>query len=354
MRGAVTKVEHAGAGVLRRHMLLAVLVTGYCLIAGWLSQTHGLEIKTGTVGVLVMNFLTKVPQMIFFVLFWRLLYHTYIVRSPDRTAALKEDVRVFLSDHERFVGGAIATVLMAASLMAFAQLKSLIPAMQPFVWDEYFAELDRLLHFGSDPYAVVHTIFGWHYSLSFFTGMYNLWLFAVYFALFGSCFMRSNSVPRMQFLVAFLLIWAAGGNLLATVFSSAGPPYFAALGLGDTFAPLFGLLGDHAATGALSVVETQNLLWQFYSAPNSLNAISAFPSMHVASSVLMAIFGFQVSRWLGIGLAMFAACIMIGSVLLGWHYAVDGYAGALIAVVGWKAAGWLVRTRRGPFPNAAD
>ncbi|MDM7931359.1 phosphatase PAP2 family protein [Tabrizicola sp.] len=351
MSGTVTRTFDASREVFRRHLLLAVLVTLYCLLAAWLSQAHGLAVKTGTAGVLVMNFLTKVPQMIFFVLFWRLLYHTYIARVPDRMEALKEDVRLFMSDRDRFVGGAIATILMALSLMAFAQLKSLIPAMQPFVWDEYFAELDRLLHFGSDPYNFVHTVFGWHYSLSFFTGMYNVWLFVVYFALFGSCFMTTGSVPRMQFLIAFLLIWAVGGNFLATAFSSAGPPYFASLGLGDSFAPLFGLLDAHAATGALSVVETQDVLWAMYSAPNSLNTISAFPSMHVASSVLMAIFGFQVSRWLGISLAAFAACIMIGSVLLGWHYAVDGYAGALIAVTGWKAAGCLVRWRNGPFPN---
>ncbi|MBA3911338.1 MAG: phosphoesterase PA-phosphatase [Rhodobacter sp.] len=352
MHSAVSRTGFVVRDLLRRHFLLAALVAIYTAVAAWLSQRYGLSVETDKAGVLVMHFLTKVPQMIFFVLFWRLLYHSYVVRAPDRMAALKQDVRGFLSDREGLVGGAIATLLMAVSLMAFAQLKSLIPIIQPFAWDAQLAELDRLLHFGTDPYVVLHAIFGGPYSLSFFSGMYNVWLFVVYFALFGACFMRSGSVPRMQFLIAFLLVWAVGGNLLATVFSSAGPPYFAQLGLRDTFAPLMGMLEAHAATGALSVVETQRLLWDFYSAPNSINAISAFPSMHVASSVLMALFGFHISRWLGIALTAFATSIMIGSVLLGWHYAIDGYAGALIAVAGWWVARWLVQLRWGPFPKA--
>ena len=344
-------MEVFGKEVLRKHVLLAAMVAVYCLIGAWLSQRHGLTLDTETAGVLVEHFLTKVPQMIFFLLFWRLLHHTYIARVPDRFAAIREDILTFVSNRDRLLGGAIATLLMAAVLMVFAQIKTLIPILQPFSWDIYFAELDRLLHFGTDPYGFLHAIFGWHYSLSFFTGTYNVWLLVIYFALFGSCFMRPSSVPRMQFLIAFLLTWAVGGNLLATLFSSAGPPYFASLGLGNTFDPLMEMLNAHAATGALSVVDTQRLLWDFYSAPNSLNAISAFPSMHVASSVLVAVFAFQISRGLGYALTVFATAMMIGSVLLGWHYAVDGYAGALLAVFCWKAAGWLVRSRIGPFPT---
>jgi hypothetical protein len=37
---------------------------------------------------------------------------------------------------------------------------------------------------------------------------------------------------------------------------------------------------------------------------------------------------------------------MIGSVHLAWHYAIDGYVGALVAVFGWWAAGKLVRWDR--------
>ena len=39
----------------------------------------------------------------------------------------------------------------------------------------------------------------------------------------------------------------------------------------------------------------------------------------------------------------YAVVIQIGSVILGWHYAVDGYVGALLTVLCWSAAGALVR-----------
>jgi hypothetical protein len=32
--------------------------------------------------------------------------------------------------------------------------------------------------------------------------------------------------------------------------------------------------------------------------------------------------------------------ILLGSVHLGWHYAIDAYAGILIAAAAWAGAGW--------------
>lgn len=331
-------------GILWRHRYLAALILLYGVICTALSQRYGLTVETDKAGVLIMHFLTKVPQIVFFILLWRLLYHTYVLRSPDRLAALKSEVTGFLSNREQLLGGAVATVLMGLMLMFFAQTKSMVPIIQPFAWDSYFADLDHLLHFGVDPYIPLHAVFGGHYSLTFFTGMYNVWLLLVYFALFSSCFIRSDSAVRMQFLISFVLVWALGGNLLAIVFSSAGPPYYAMLGLGDRFEPLMDLLWAHADTGALTVVDTQVLLWDFYTAPNSINAISAFPSMHVASTTLITVFVLQLSRWAGLAMLAFAVVIMIGSVLLGWHYAVDGYAGAILAIAVWKGVGLLFHT----------
>lgn len=329
--------------LLRRHALLAGLAVSYGALAFWLSRRYGVSIQEEKSGSLFVSFLTDVPMMIFFVLLWRLLHLTYVARDPDRIGTVKAEVLAFLSDRERILGGLIATLLMAGVLISFAQLKNLIPVLNPFSWDEYFMNLDKTLHFGVQPYQIVHAIFGWQYVVSFFTGIYNFWLFMMYFVLLGACFMRSDSLIRMQFLVAFLLTWAIGGNLFATIFSSAGPVYYSNLGLGDPYAGLMEILRTHAETSPVTVVNTQALLWSIYTSDRPLNMISAFPSMHVASSVLMAVFLSRISRLLGIFARIFAAGIMIGSVLLAWHYAVDGYAGAVIAVLCWFAAGWLVR-----------
>ena len=69
-----------------------------------------------------------------------------------------------------------------------------------------------------------------------------------------------------------------------------------------------------------------------------LAGISAMPSMHVATSVLIAFYAATHARWAGWFCWIFAALIMIGSVHLGWHYAVDGYFGAAIAWMAWTIA----------------
>jgi membrane-associated phospholipid phosphatase len=352
MSSMTTMVGQRRGDVLRRHALLAGLSIGYFALATLVAWHFQLAVDAGPVRAVVVNFLKMLPQMIFLVLFWRLIQLTYVEKVPDRIQRLKAETRAFLSETDRMISAGLAVLLMSMTFVAFAKLKSALPQVQPFAWDTSFLQLDLWLHFGFDPYRLLHSVLGFDLALSFFAGFYNYWLFLTYFVVICACFARPERVERMQFMLAFLFTWALGGNVLAMVFSSAGPPYFHLLGLGDHFVPLFERLGAHAAQGGLSVVATQELLWEVRSRSNGPNLISAFPSMHVASSVLMAIYGFTVARWIGLALSAFALAIMIGSVLLGWHYAVDGYAGAVIALVAWRFCGWLVRSRIGPFHKA--
>jgi len=46
---------------------------------------------------------------------------------------------------------------------------------------------------------------------------------------------------------------------------------------------------------------------------------------------------------LGMAFLAFTAIIFIGSIHLGWHYAVDSIAGILLAVAFWAAAGVVAR-----------
>ena len=333
--------------VLRLHALLACMVAAYLTMSYAISAWQKVPVADDAAAGIFMGFLTDVPIMIFFVLFWRLLRLTYVQRDPNRFVTLAAEVRAFLTDKNRMLGGLVAVVLMTGMMIAFGQLKNLIPILNPYSWDTAFMHLDKVLHFGVHPYQIVHAVLGWHYAITFFTGLYNIWMFLMFFVLFGACFRRPDNPVRMQFLIAFLLTWAFGGNLIATIFSSVGPVYYARLGLGDTYAGLMQQLQDHASTGSLTVINIQNLLWDMHTSPQRLNGISAFPSMHVASSVLMAIFLSRSSPLLGLAASIFALGIMIGSVLLAWHYAVDGYAGALIAIACWYVAGWLVRLTNG-------
>lgn len=335
-------LSHLRRAVLR-HRLLAGLVLAYAALSLTLSMTVGNQVESEKLGSLGRSFLRMVPIMVYFLVMWRWLTMRFTVPKSEQPGWLKADLKRSMTDPERLASALVGLGLMLVMLVSFAQLKRLIPIIQPFAWDEALIALDQALHFGVDPWRIAHAVAGNPLVVTVITGAYNFWLFLMYFSLIFACFSMAKRAERMQYLIAFLLTWAIGGNLIATLFSSAGPVYVERLGLGDHFAPLMALLKDHAAVQPLTVIETQNLLWSFYTAPDSMNGISAFPSMHVASTTLMALYARAYNRRFGQVMTVFAGVIMIGSVLLAWHYAVDGYVGALVAAASWWTAGQLVR-----------
>jgi len=56
---------------------------------------------------------------------------------------------------------------------------------------------------------------------------------------------------------------------------------------------------------------------------------------------LFTLTAFQLNRRLGLAMVAFAAVIFTGSVALGWHYAVDGFASAGFVCAAWFAIGRL-------------
>lgn len=353
--GALSGLWYACFPQLRRafnrHRLLAVLVGGYATIALGMNLGFSENSADDKLSGLLWNFITMLPSMLYFLLMWRYLTMRFRIPAAERKGWLKADVKHAMTDPERLASAAVGIVLMLMMMISFAQLKRLIPIIQPFSWGSSLMALDQTLHFGTDPWRIVDTVLGNPFVITGITGAYNFWLFLMYFSLIFACFSMAKGAERMQYLVAFILTWAIGGNLIATVFSSAGPVYFERLGLGDHYAPLMAMLHQHAATQPLTATGVQEMLWSFYAAPDSLSGISAFPSMHVASTVLMACYARAYDRRAGWVLMAFATVIMLGSVLLAWHYAVDGYVGAAVAIASWWVAGRMVR-RFGGFSSA--
>jgi hypothetical protein len=53
--------------------------------------------------------------------------------------------------------------------------------------------------------------------------------------------------------------------------------------------------------------------------------------------------GWHINRKLGIALFIFTGMILLGSIHLAWHYAIDGYAGIAIALIAWWVSGIVAR-----------
>lgn len=149
----------------------------------------------------------------------------------------------------------------------------------------------------------------------------------------------------MQFFLSFLLIWMIGGSVFAMSFSSAGPVYYAAIGLGpDPYAGLLAYLQEANNSFPIWALDVHKALWDGYTGKlETFVGISAMPSLHNATALLFALVGWRTNRIAGIALTIFAGFILLGSVHLAWHYAIDAYLGFILTGIIWLLSGWFLR-----------
>ena len=199
--------------------------------------------------------------------------------------------------------------------------------------------------FGHQPWELLQGFLGFPIVTSAITIVYNFWLPLIFFCLFWQAFGERTTVTRIQFLLAFAFTWAIAGNLLAVLLSSAGPCFYGRLGImPDVYAAQMDYLRAAAAEYPVWSMRVQDLLWQSYvTGDGSINGISAMPSVHVTAATVMTFLGWRTSRAAGIGFTLFTIVIVIGSVHLAWHYAVDSIAGIVLGTIFWLAAGIIAR-----------
>jgi len=238
-----------------------------------------------------------------------------------------------------------ALVTLTPLMVCFASMKSVIPDIKPFSWDRTFMDWDRAIGFGHLPWQLLQPELGYPVVTAALNATYDAWFLIMFGSLFWQAFSCRRSRTRMQYLLAFAFSWFLAGNVMAAVFSSAGPCFYGHLHPGhDPYAAQMAYLhmvGQHWPMWSLQV---QDLLWQSYATGSGVvSGISAMPSMHVTSTVLIALLCWRIDRRLGALLWLFAGLIVIGSIHLAWHYAVDSLAGIALAVIFWQAAGLILR-----------
>lgn len=246
----------------------------------------------------------------------------------------------------------VILVVLALLLGSFTVFKSIIPRIQPFVYDYEFMIIDRLIFFGQDPWRVTHALFGDALSTWVLQQFYIYWFALMWFSLAFVTLRSDLRRLRARYLLAFSLSFIVIGSFSALILSSAGPCYFGwATGGPDVYEPLMSRLRDlDAALRSMSPpLELNALLLQDYlKAAHDKGeivfggGISAMPSMHVAVAALVALAAWSYQRWLGILLAPFVLIIWIGSIHLGWHYAIDGPVALLLTMVIWWLSGIIV------------
>ena len=326
-------------------VLLAVTITAVGA-AYWMGAAVGVPVGSVLFGYATILWLMIPPIIVIAMMPWGL--RALLLRVDKPWADFKPIIR------ERFGSpalacGTIAPILLMPMLIgAFGCLKQILPLTREFTWDDRFAELDRLLFFGTQPWQVTHAIFGSPMATLIIDRIYSGWVALLFVAVLAAAILAPLHT-RARFFLSFGFGWLLIGVVGAFVFASAGPCYTHAIGAlaAPDYAPLMERLkAIHRSGTILNAVDWQEQLWRAHVTQQYgfAKGVSAMPSMHNAIAFLYVLTVRNASLVTRTFAGAFAAAILIGSVHLGWHYLVDGlFAWAAMAALWWAAGAYLKR-----------
>jgi hypothetical protein len=339
--------------VFRESRLLALCAI---LIAGFGAVVAVIALANGQFELLLTKEFSSLIAVIWMIglgfVFCAYAVDLILRRRPKRPLlTLIADVRENVLRPDWLIARATVFAAWYFLMMFFTPMKIMLGHVRGFTWDAALMQADRALFLGTDPWRITHALFGNPLATFALHLAYNMWFILMWLSIMYFTLKPDQVLLRARYIVSFLLCWMLVGSAAAWAFASAGPCYYERV-FGDAyFEPLMGQLheidaelGEWIPGFGVQALRTQDMLWAGFTSQQGLfgGGISAAPSMHVALSVLMACAAWQVSRRLGWTFTAFAFVIWIGSIHLGWHYAMDGILALPLTLVAWRLGGWLV------------
>ncbi len=232
---------------------------------------------------------------------------------------------------------AIAAIFLCTLFFqVFTLMKTTLPYAVDFWADPLMANLDRLLHLGTDPWVFTHKFSDW-VDLNWAGNIYfGFWLVPALYTPVLLILFDGDEARKRRFFLLYFFVWVGLGNVLALAFMSVGPVFYDRLLGGDSFAPLMAALQTSGVSDS-AIGMAQDKLWKIYAtgSQEAGSGISAFPSVHIAMVTLLALYLYERSRWLAIIGGAIVALFVFLSVYPGWHYAIDGYFSILAVWLVW-------------------
>jgi hypothetical protein len=233
---------------------------------------------------------------------------------------------------------AVATYLIGFQLVALQMgaltwLKVMLPAVIPYWADPALASLDRAI-LGTDAWRLVPESLMRPFDIIYLT-----WAPLETLSLFFILCLRPSRI-KARAMIGYFLTFGVMGVFGQYLLSSVGPVFYDRLLGGDHFSGLVARIDTHADVMKIS----SNMLWDSYAAHTRMiaNGISAMPSMHVASTVWIALALSSLWPKLRVLGWIYWLVIFIGSFALGWHYFLDGVAGTIGTLACWALAKQLL------------
>lgn len=327
---------------IRMNRSVVLIMLAYILAALVLGRLGGIDVALriygGTASLLMLlGFLLVLIPIVL------LQCVRYRPASPIRFGWLvMKDLRVV----QRGIIALPCVLLFPQFSSAFTSIKSAIPLLNPYGLDPLLARWDSLIH-GGHAWELIHPLVGYPFITFALNISYNLWLFIILITFAMVTAMTSDRELREQYLLSFFGCWILLGSVAAIGLSSVGPCFYGQLYPSDPYAPLMSYLRSADHLHPIWALTMQDMLWESYESniAGIGSGISAMPSMHVALATVNALLLSRLSRTAGLLGWAYLALILMGSVHLGWHYAIDGYVSILAVVLIWRAAGWWASRR---------
>jgi hypothetical protein len=327
--------------------LLLLIVVFFCFICCWTAYIGGFlwRIKFllyGSLSIAMLPFIVGVFGMIccFKILWWKAT-----IRPSPLFRTWWPMLTQGLLPKERFLHAVPTFIALVIFLSIFSNMKGLISCYVDYSWDPFLAELDKKLHFGKDPWRWLQPLLGYPLITAALNVLYNIWLPIMGFFLYWQLLSLKAPLLRLQFFYTYIFTWSISGTFFAILFASGGPCFYAMMTGSDYFAEQVSYLrlaNEHYTVGALRL---QDMVLKMYQEDKITVGvgISAMPSMHVATAFLYYLVTSNLNKWVGRIFAVYCFLILLGSVHLAWHYAVDGYFSFVSTWVYWRFSGFLVR-----------
>lgn len=237
----------------------------------------------------------------------------------------------------------LTAVLISTAYNVFKQ--RMLPATG-YGYDGVLAAIDRSV-FGTDPWRLTHALLPSAEATRIIDLAYHPFFFPMTMGIAICTFLPLDSRHRLRHTLAFAMLTIVPTSLVAEMWPAVGPCFEAFYHHNPQFVEMTKTLATQQAElvaqghPGLSSVAAQAKLQSLFGSPTIADGggIAALPSMHNALSTLFLCFllGFS-RRWLWLALP-YAALILFGSVHLGWHYAIDGVVGIVLAFLMWRIAG---------------
>ena len=246
--------------------------------------------------------------------------------------------------YKHIFASVILILCCTIQFLSFCFFKISIPYINFYSWDDVLINLDWILLFKHHAWVLVKSITPNFEMIEIYNFIYLSWIPITSTILFWQQ-VSVNRAVRIQYLTSLLATWLILGCWCAVLFSSVGPCFYESFYNNPPY--IISLINSHIGPlgenlGLLSTAAKKSLLDNYLNETFILvYGISAFPSLHIATTVLHALAITKRFRRLAPVVWSYAVLILLSCIYLGFHYLVDCIFGILGAFTIWHVTAKL-------------